>query len=66
MRDESGLIFPEELRVKAPYGAREAIAIAAARKHTTRSEYVRQALLRFLEEDGVRLCGGTVKQRGAA
>jgi hypothetical protein len=53
--DEDGRVFSEELRVKAPEGSREAIAIAAARKHTTRSEYVRQAVIRSLEADGVNL-----------
>ena len=53
--------FPEDLRVKAPRGARAAIATAARRKHTTHSEYVRQALLRCLEADGVKLRRGTVE-----
>ena len=35
--------FPEDLRVKAPRGASAAIAAAAQLKHTTLSEYVRQA-----------------------
>ena len=33
-------IFPEDLRVKAPRGSREAIAAAAQRKHTTKSEWI--------------------------
>ena len=53
--------FPEDLRVKAPRGARAAIAAAAQLKHTTHSEYVRQALLRCLEADGVKLRRGTVE-----
>jgi hypothetical protein len=36
--------FPEDLRVKAPRGARAAIAAAAQIRNTTRAEYVRQAL----------------------
>jgi hypothetical protein len=32
--------FPEDLRVKAPRGARAAIAAAAQIKHTSHSEYV--------------------------
>jgi len=47
--------FPEDLRVKAPRGARTAIATAARLKHTTQSEYVRQAILRCLDADGVNL-----------
>jgi hypothetical protein len=53
--------FPEDLRVKAPRGARAAIAAAAQLKHTTHSEYVRQALLRCLEADGVKIRRGTVE-----
>jgi hypothetical protein len=53
-------IFPEDLRVKAPRGALAAIAAAAQLKHTSRSEYVRQAILRCLDADGVRLRRGMV------
>jgi hypothetical protein len=53
--------FPESLRVRAPRGARVAIAAAAQFKNTSHSEYVRQALLRSLEADGVRLRRGTVE-----
>ena len=53
--------FPEDLRVKAPRGARAAIAAAAEIKNTSHSEYVRQALLRCLEADGVKLRRGTVE-----
>ena len=52
--------FPEDLRVKAPRGAKAAIAAAAQLKHTTHSEYVRQALLRCLEADGIKLRRGSV------
>jgi metal-responsive CopG/Arc/MetJ family transcriptional regulator len=52
--------FPEELRVKAPRGACQAIDLVAERKHTSRSEYVRQAVLTRLEADGVRLQRGQV------
>jgi hypothetical protein len=54
-------IFPEDVRVKAPRGSREAIAAAAQLRHTTQSEWIRQSLLRALEADGVKLCRGTVK-----
>ena len=53
--------FPEDLRVKAPRGARAAIAAAAQIKNTTNAEYVRQALLRCLEADGVKLRRGLVE-----
>ncbi len=52
--------FPESLRVKAPRGARAAIAAAAQLKNTSHSEYVRQSLLRCLEADGVTLRRGIV------
>ena len=58
--------FPEDLRVKAPRGAKAAIAAAAERRHTSHSEYVRQALLRSLEADGVKLRRGMVEVRGEA
>jgi hypothetical protein len=51
--------FPEDLRVKAPRGARAVIAAAAEPKNTSHAEYVRQALLRCLEADGVRLRRGS-------
>jgi hypothetical protein len=53
-------IFPEDLRVKAPRGSRQAISAAAQRKHTTKSEWIRQSILRALEADGVKLRRGAV------
>jgi hypothetical protein len=53
--------FPESLRVKAPRGAHAAIAAAAQIKNTSNSEYVRQALLRILEADGVKLRRGWIE-----
>jgi hypothetical protein len=53
--------FPEDLRVKIPRGARAAISAAAHLKNTSHSEYVRQALLRCLEADGVKLLRGIVE-----
>jgi hypothetical protein len=58
--------FPEDLRVKAPRDARAAIAAAAEIKNTSHSEYVRQALLRCLEADGVKLRRGVVELAGEA
>lgn len=49
--DDGRSRFPEDPRVKAPRGAKAVIAAAAERKHTSHSEYVRQALLRSLEAD---------------
>jgi hypothetical protein len=54
-------IFPEDLRVKAPRGARKAIAAAAELNNTTQAEWIRQSLLRALEADGVWLRRGTVE-----
>jgi hypothetical protein len=53
--------FPGDLRVKAPRGARAAVAAAAEIKNTSHSEYVRRVLLRCLEADGVRLRRGLVE-----
>jgi metal-responsive CopG/Arc/MetJ family transcriptional regulator len=58
--------FPEELRVKAPRGACKAIDDAAERRHMSRSEFVRQALFRSLEADGVKLRRGHVEFAGDA
>jgi hypothetical protein len=55
-------IFPEELRVKAPRGSREAIAAAAELKNTTQAEWIRQALLMELEAVGIRLRRGSVER----
>jgi hypothetical protein len=58
--------FPEDLRAKAPRGAKAAIAAAAERRQISHSEYVRQALLRSLEADGVSLRRGQVEVEGEA
>lgn len=47
--------------MKAPRGARAAIAAAAQIKHTSQAEYVRQAVLRSLEADGVKIRRGMVE-----
>ncbi len=56
--------FPEDLRVKAPRGAGNAIEIAASKCNTTKSEWIRQALLKGLEADGITLCRGMVAVEG--
>ena len=53
--------FPEDLKAKAPKGMSAAIAAAALIKNTTNAEYVRQALLRSLEADGVKIRRGAVE-----
>lgn len=52
--------FPGRSAGKAWRGARAAIAAAAQIKHTSHAEYVRQALLRSLEADGVTIRRGAV------
>jgi hypothetical protein len=54
-------IFPEDVRVKAPRGARKAIAKAAEQRNTTQAEYIRQSILRALEADGIRIRRGLVE-----
>ena len=56
--------FPEDLRVKAPRGAGNAIEIAASKCNTTKSEWIRQALLKGLEADGITIRRGTVAVAG--
>jgi len=53
--------FPQRLRVQAPRGTREAIAVAAERRNMTHAEYIRQALLRVMADDGVKLRRGLVE-----
>jgi hypothetical protein len=47
--------FPEIVRCRAPRGLQAAIAAAAARRHQSPGELVRQALLARIEEEGMRL-----------
>jgi hypothetical protein len=58
--------FPEDLRVKAPRGAGNAIEIAASKCNTTKSEWIRQALLKGLEADGITIRRGMVELSGEA
>jgi len=53
-------IFPEDFRIRAPLGLNEAVGAAAQRRHMTRAEYTRRALLRSIEADGVKLRRGAV------
>ncbi len=52
--------FPEDLRVKAPRGAGNAIEMAASKCNTTKSEWTRRALLKGLEADGITIRRGMV------
>jgi hypothetical protein len=47
--------FPDLLRLRVPNGLRGAIDLAARQRHTTAPEWARQALIRALEAQGVRL-----------
>jgi hypothetical protein len=58
--EDSRGIFPEDFRLKAPRGFNEAVRAAALQQHMTRAEYARQALLRSIEADGVKLRRGRV------
>lgn len=59
-------IFPEDVKAKAPLGMRKAIAMAAERRNMTHAEYIRQALLRVMADDGVKLRRGLVELNGEA
>ena len=53
--------FPDRLRLRVPRGLPAAVDAVAERRHTSPSEWMRQALLRALEQEGVRLCDGCVE-----
>jgi plasmid stability protein len=47
--------YPDKLRLRVPRGLPAAMRRAAQQSHTTSSEWARQALLRGLAAEGVRL-----------
>ena len=49
------LTFPERLGLRLPRGLGDALAEVAARQHTTRSEVIRQTLIREVEAHGLTL-----------
>jgi hypothetical protein len=53
MSDQRPVRFPAFLRVRAPAELPTALQVAATRKFTTPSEYVRQAILSRLKADGL-------------
>jgi hypothetical protein len=55
MQSASAVAYPDRIRLRVPKGLPDALRLAARQKHTTASEWARQALLRGLEADGVRL-----------
>ena len=57
-------LFTEELRLRTPAGLQAALTLAATRRHMSRGEFVRQALLRSLELEGLLLLpDGKVEER---
>jgi hypothetical protein len=50
--------YPEELRLRLPRGMPEALSLAAGQHLTTPTEWARQALLRSLQAEGIRICDG--------
>jgi hypothetical protein len=53
---QSTVHYPEKMRLRLPRGLPDALRLAARQRHTTPSEWARQALLRGLEAQGVQLC----------
>jgi hypothetical protein len=53
--------YPELIKARAPIGLLAAVQAAAARRHTTSSEWMRRALLERLEAEGIRLRDGNVE-----
>jgi hypothetical protein len=58
--------YPERFRLRTPRGLSAAIELSAGRHHQTPAEFARQALLRALEQNGVRLCNGRVLSEARA
>lgn len=52
---ESRVRFPEKMRLRVPRGLRGAVKCAADRRFTSPAEWVRQAIMRELEAEGVRV-----------
>jgi hypothetical protein len=53
--------YPARVRLRAPAGLPAAIEVAARRRNTSPSNWMRTALLHGLEDQGVRLCDGRVE-----
>jgi hypothetical protein len=58
---ESIIRFPQRLRLRVPQGLPEAVEAAARQRHTSPSEWARQAILRGLEAEGLELIDGRIK-----
>lgn len=55
--------FPEALRLRVPAGMPAAVQAAAKRHHTSPPEWIRQAILRGLSAEGLRLGDGGAIER---
>ena len=53
--------YPDKLRLRVPRGLPAALEFAARQRNTSPAEWARQALLRGLAADGVRLTDGRVE-----
>jgi len=63
MQSASTVHYPDKLRLRVPRGLPDALRLAARQRHTSASEWARQALLRGLEAQGVQLCEAQVTAR---
>jgi len=52
---DTSIRFPERMRLRVPQGLPAAVQAAARQRHTSPSEWARQAILRGLEVDGLTL-----------
>jgi|RhiMethySRZTD1v2_1073278.scaffolds.fasta_scaffold4938056_1 hypothetical protein len=55
MHAPAGARFTEALKLRCPEGMLAAVAQVARRRHQTSSEYLRQLVLRDLQQEGVML-----------
>jgi hypothetical protein len=55
---DSNRRFPQRVTLRAPRGLLAAVELAAERHHSSPAEWMRQALLRALHQDGVSLRAG--------
>ena len=52
---DTSIRFPQRMRLRVPQGLPAAVEAAARQRHTSASEWARQAILRGLEADGLHL-----------
>ena len=61
MQSASTVHYPDKIRLRVPRGLPDALRLAARQRHTTPSEWARQALLRGLAAQGVPLGDATTQ-----